>query len=285
MLHLTGGGFFAHTIAGDLPFLLDWSASSGAVVVVPEYALFPHKFPDAISEVAQLYRALRRGRAALLGFQPNRIIVSGESVGGNLAAALCVSMISDCEKGPCVELTSRESAELVNDLDDAPINSRGEKANTSASSAGEICSESRYVGLELPDALMLCCPALNLSLDPTPSRIDGANDPVLPSELITTISNSYLGGSPVTDPLASPYYASDAVLRGFPPTLIFTSSEDPFLDDSVAFNGRLRSVGVKSSLRAVHDLPHAFWALSTAGIPEARQVQKECQLWLAKTFA
>lgn len=37
--------------------------------------------------------------------------------------------------------------------------------------------------------------------------------------------------------------------------------------DSVNFIARLRSVGVKSSLRAVHDMPHAFWALATAGIP------------------
>mmetsp|Transcript_19062 Transcript_19062/g.41528 ORF Transcript_19062/g.41528 Transcript_19062/m.41528 type:complete len:945 (+) Transcript_19062:239-3073(+) len=287
ILHLTGGGFFAHTIATDLPYLLDWSASSKAVVVIPEYALFPHKFPDAITEVAQIYRALRCGeQATLLGFQPDRIIVSGESVGGNLAAALCVSMISDYEEGQCVELTPRKSAEMVNDLDDASFYGQNGETNIHAIPSGEFASESsRYMGLELPDALMLCCPALNLSLDPTPSRIDGADDPVLPSALITTISNSYLGGSPMTNPVASPYFASDTILRGFPPTLIFTSSEDPFLDDSVAFNSRLRSVGVKSSLRAVHDLPHAFWALATAGIPEARQVQKECQQWLAKNFA
>lgn len=36
ILHLTGGGFFAHTIASDLPYLLDWSSSTGAVVICPE---------------------------------------------------------------------------------------------------------------------------------------------------------------------------------------------------------------------------------------------------------
>mmetsp|Transcript_25233 Transcript_25233/g.45408 ORF Transcript_25233/g.45408 Transcript_25233/m.45408 type:complete len:893 (-) Transcript_25233:190-2868(-) len=286
ILHLTGGGFFAHTIATDLPYLLDWSATSKAVIIIPEYAIFPHKFPDAITEIAHIYRALRCGQAAtLLGFQPDRIVVSGESVGGNLATALCVSMISDYTEGQCVELTSRKTAEMVNDLDDTSFYGDGEETSTLMIPAGEFVSEGRYMGLELPDALMLCCPALNLSLDPTPSRIDGANDPVLPSALITTISNSYLGGCPMTHHVASPYFASDATLRNFPPTLIFTSSEDPFLDDSVTFNGRLRSVGVKSSLRAVHDLPHAFWALATAGIPEARHVQKECQQWLAKMFA
>lgn len=284
ILHLTGGGFFAHTIAGDLPYLLDWSASSKAVIIIPEYALFPHRYPDAITEVANIYRALRCGQAAtLLGFQPDRIIVSGESVGGNLAAALCVSMITDYEEGQCVDLTPRQSAVLVEDYEESPFYEDSEEEDT-LMIPGEIGSESRYMGLELPDALMLCCPALNLSLDPTPSRIDGANDPVLPSALISTISASYLGDCSETFPIASPYFASDAIIRNFPPTLIFTSSECPFLDDSVNFVGRLRSVGVKGQLHAVNDLPHAYWALSTAGIPEARLVQKECQRWIAKIF-
>ncbi len=277
ILHLTGGGFFAHTIAGDLPYLLDWSASTNAVIIVPEYSLFPHKYPDAINEVTQIYRALRFGQAAtLLGFQSDRIVVSGESVGGNLATALCVSLVMDHKEGGFAELPRRKSAEF-NDLEDDLGFSLCERSNSGENSR-EMCN------LDIPDALLLCCPALNLSLAQTPSRIDGANDPVLPSALISTISASYLGGCSTTDPVASPYFASDAVICNFPPTLIFTSSEDPLLDDSVAFNSRLRSLGVKSSLRAVHDLPHAFWALSTAGIPEARQVQKECQQFLARVF-
>ena len=35
ILHLCGGGFVAHTIAGDLPYLLDWSAASDSVVIIP----------------------------------------------------------------------------------------------------------------------------------------------------------------------------------------------------------------------------------------------------------
>ena len=277
ILHLTGGGFFAHTVAGDLPYLLDWSASSKAVIIVPEYSLAPRKYPDAITEIIQIYSALRYGQAtAILGFQPDRIIVSGESVGGNLATALCVSLIMNHnDMGHCVqELTHEESFEMVGDLEDSESEEQT-RMNSSSSS---------YIGLDTPDALLLCCPALNLSLEPSPSRIHGAHDPVLPSALFSTISTSYLGGCSPTDPVASPYFASDATICSFPTTLIFTSSDDPLLDDSVSFNGRLRSVGVSSRLRAVHDMPHAFWALSTAGIPEARQVQKECQRFISKMF-
>lgn len=267
ILHLTGGGFFAHTIAGDLPYLLDWSARSKAIIIVPEYALLPHTFPDAINEITNIYSSLRSGQAAtLLGFQADRIIVSGESVGGNLAAALCVSLVTSYADGDCVELTHRRSSDLVHGQEDSFFHDKSDEVDTVSSiPTGEYGSENRLLRFELPDALILSCPFLNLSLDPSPSRIDGANDPVLPSALISTISNSYLHGASVTDPLASPYFASNEILHFFPPTLIFTSSEDPLLDDSVAFNGRLRSVGVKSRLRAVPDMPHAFWALSTAG--------------------
>ena len=84
--------------------------------------------------------------------------------------------------------------------------------------------------------------------------------------------------------ISRPLFADDEILRQFPATLIFASSEDPLLDDSVSFNGRLRSLGVKSTLKAVSCVPHAFWALTTAGVPEARSVQRQCEEFLAKIF-
>mmetsp|Transcript_4026 Transcript_4026/g.6123 ORF Transcript_4026/g.6123 Transcript_4026/m.6123 type:complete len:939 (-) Transcript_4026:504-3320(-) len=282
IFHLTGGGFFAHTIAGEISFLLDWSAATNAVVIIPEYALLPHhKFPDAIQEVERIYRSLRFGHAvSLLGFRPDKIIVTGESVGGNLASALCVSLIMSYEKNDhCEELSHLASMELVSDRDDET----DEEGESRALLAGGSAPDCRHVGIGFPDALMLCCPALNLSSDMTQSRVDGAHDPVLPSGLLAVISSSYVQNDcDSKNPLASPYFATDVTLRQFPSTLIFTGSEDPLLDDSVTFNARLRGLGVKSYLRAVHDMPHAFWALSTAGI--GLEVQRECQEWLQKAF-
>mmetsp|Transcript_9798 Transcript_9798/g.20592 ORF Transcript_9798/g.20592 Transcript_9798/m.20592 type:complete len:933 (+) Transcript_9798:119-2917(+) len=277
ILHLSGGGFFAHTIASDLPYLLDWSAATNAVVIIPEYSLLPHhKFPDALVEVARLYKSLRFGYAAtILGFQPDRIVVSGESVGGNLAFALCVG------------ITMGDYGDSI--FHDHLLSGRSDREDPVSDDEVEtsdelIYHESFLAKANLPDALLVCCPVLNMTLDSTPSRILGANDPVLPSGLVRAISNSYLpneGAVSKAHPLVSPYFAPDSVLSTFPPVLIFTSYEDPFLDDSVNFNARLKRAGVNSSLRAVHEMPHAFWALSTAGIPEARQVQNDCELWLS----
>jgi hypothetical protein len=52
------------------------------------------------------------------------------------------------------------------------------------------------------------------------------------------------------------------------------------LDDSVAFNERLHSVGIQSVLYTAHNLPHAYLGLGTAGFPEAQHAQELCVNWL-----
>jgi len=243
ILHLTGGGFFSHTIASDLPFLIDWSSVTNAVVVCPEYSLLPeHCFPIAINQIRDIYRLLVRGDTSpLLGFRVRKVVITGESVGGNLGASLIVKLLLDA------------------------------KGQTNS--------------LRLPDAMMLCCPVLSLATSFTQSRPINIkdDDPVLPNRLISTISEAYLPtslGVSKQDPVASPYFANDEILRCFPPNLIFASSTDPLLDDSVVFNTRLVRLGIESDLRAAHNMPHAYWGLGTAGFPEAKQVQSECKLWL-----
>mmetsp|Transcript_24267 Transcript_24267/g.67212 ORF Transcript_24267/g.67212 Transcript_24267/m.67212 type:complete len:176 (-) Transcript_24267:1082-1609(-) len=142
-------------------------------------------------------------------------------------------------------------------------------------------------GLErMPDAIMLSCPALNLTTEPSHSRIIGTRDPVLPSALISAISEAYIPpGFHTKDPLVSPFYAGDEVLRRFPSVLLFASSMDPLLDDSVVFNERLRVLGVDSELMAVHNVPHAYLGLGTAGFPEAVQVQQYAINWMSSKLS
>jgi acetyl esterase/lipase len=141
--------------------------------------------------------------------------------------------------------------------------------------------------LALPNALMLSSAVLNLSLELTYSRLQGTQDPVLPSGLLSVISNEYLpanrsDGIDKTNPLVSPIFANDDILIEFPPKLLFASSNDPLLDDSVVFNQRLHRLGVQSKLKAVQHLPHAYLGLGTAGFPEAQQIQRECCNWLSE---
>ena len=269
-------------IASDLPYLLDWSASTGGVVICPEYALLPdHKFPDALLQVEDVYRALRQGGAvSALGFEVNRIVVTGESAGGNLAAALCVKICMDSQKA-----SQEDEVQSGNESIETPTGPGVEEG--AMEGVHSSVEPDATPLLPLPDALMLSCAVLNLSLELSYSRVVGTGDPVLPSGLISAISDAYLpigDGVDKKDPLASPFFALDTVLCQFPPTLLFASSNDPLLDDSVVFNQRLRSLGVESELRAAQNLPHAYLGLGTAGFPEAQQVQQECQEWLKFQF-
>jgi len=270
ILHLTGGGFFAHTIASDIPYLLDWSTSTGSVVICPEYSLLPeNQFPFQLNQIATIYAALANGNTGVdLGFDTNSIIVTGESAGGNLAAALCVKLAMHN-----IEAESK-------DEDPRDISPQ------SIIPVGKHSSGTRDRLQRMPDAIMLSCPALNLSTELSHSRVIGTEDPVLPNALISAISEAYVSpGFDIKDPLVSPFYASDEVLRRFPPALLFASSRDPLLDDSVAFNERLRVLGVDSELMAVHNVPHAYLGLGTAGFPEAVQVQRYAMDWMSSKLS
>ncbi|XP_067012042.2 hormone-sensitive lipase isoform X2 [Anabrus simplex] len=60
------------------------------------------------------------------------------------------------------------------------------------------------------------------------------------------------------DPYLSPYWASDEVLKQFPPVGILSVQLDPCLDDCVMFAKRLKRLGRKVTLDVLDGLPHGF---------------------------
>lgn len=290
--------------------MLDWSAATGAVIICPEYSLLPqHAFPVALEQVERVYQQLTGSYDSetsadppnFLGFEVRHIAISGESTGGNLAAALCVKIGTANAEKVRREILSNTTNNLK-----VPLQSRAQKRSI-RNNENEVRFESntdivdgqtsiqviqsrtssmstKDLPYRMPDALMLSCPILDFSCDLNPSSYMRTNDPVLSTGLLSAISDAYLPtdalGISKNFPLASPIFASDKVLCQFPTTLIFASSTDPVLDDSVVFNQQLHSVGVQSVFYAAQNLPHAYLGLGTAGFPEAQHAQEVCVNWL-----
>ena len=101
-----------------------------------------HTYPVALNQIAKVYSALINGDAvSQLGFETNQIVVTGESAGGNLAAALCLKLGMEILEQR-VNDTASEMHEAENEIFDE--------------------DENRTDATRMPDAMMLSCamPAL-----------------------------------------------------------------------------------------------------------------------------
>ena len=70
------------------------------------------------------------------------------------------------------------------------------------------------------------------------------------------LDDQYVGKTDRKDPVLSPLYAD---LRGFPPSLLVTSTRDILLSDTTIFHRALLRAGNDSDLVVFEALPHAFW--------------------------
>ncbi len=87
VLHLHGGWFHAGSATAYRHLVAQIAARAGAQAFVPEYRLAPeHPFPAAVDDTASVYRGI-------VGRGIQRVAVTGDSAGGNLALVLasCVS--------------------------------------------------------------------------------------------------------------------------------------------------------------------------------------------------
>jgi len=222
ILFIPGGAFISDFEAADLAFLYRWVRETDALVVYVSYNFAPQSpYPAPMLRVFQTYRALREHRHDL-PFVASPLVVSGLSAGGNLALSALLAPM----------LQHRAPAEVAEQFAVPPL---------------------------MPAAILLLCPTLNLSRSPSPSRICFASDVLLPLPFLKAFASAYDQCTDhVIDPLLSPVFAADEVLRRLPPTHLQCGGLDPLLDDSVDFNTRIRRVGVPGELTIFRSLPHTY---------------------------
>merc|ERR1711988_1951887 len=75
-------------------------------------------------------------------------------------------------------------------------------------------------------------------------------------------------GKNAQNPLAWPYYATEAEVAGLPPVTISVNELDPLRDEGLAFFRTLVKAGVPATARTVHGTAHASDMMMFATAPE-----------------
>ncbi|MBK5414971.1 alpha/beta hydrolase [Pseudomonas sp. TH31] len=139
MLYLHGGGW----VVGDLDshdfICAELAVALGTMVVAVDYRLAPeHPFPAGFEDCLNVWRALRSGP---FWFDPERMIVAGDSAGANLAAALCLSLRDTGEPLPTAQVLIYPGLG-----GDHPLQSRSECADAPLLSSSDLdCYHALYL--------------------------------------------------------------------------------------------------------------------------------------------
>ena len=98
IIHLHGGGWMSGTTHTHDRLIRELAIGAGAAVVFPEYTLSPEaKYPTALEECYTVADWVAQ-HGADQNLDPHRIAISGDSAGGNLAAA--VTLLAKRRGGP-----------------------------------------------------------------------------------------------------------------------------------------------------------------------------------------
>ncbi len=229
-LYLHGGGF--RILSKDTHWMMAREfATRGFVVFVPNYRLVPlHCFPAAVEDACEAY-LFALANAARFGGDASRLVVSGESAGGNLSVA--VSLAS------CVE----GAAPFARRLFDAAV---------------------------VPHAVLPMCGIYQIS-GAHRFAAHGPLSRLVELAIVGVEEGYLARGLCADPWLADPlvFLESEApTARTLPPVFTSVGTRDPLLDDTRRLEQALRARGVRVEARVYPGELHGFQALWM--LPSAR---------------
>jgi len=96
IIHCHGGGFVFMSPKQYAKSLCEWSEKLDVPVLCPNYRKAPeNKFPDGLQDCLDTFLFVTSGRPEvkeLLGFVPKKILLTGDSAGGNLAVSVTIAL-------------------------------------------------------------------------------------------------------------------------------------------------------------------------------------------------
>jgi acetyl esterase len=89
-IYLPGGGWTLFSINTHDRLMREYADGAGLIVIGVDYSRAPEaKFPQPVEEIDDIFDWLL-AHAAEIGFAPDRLILGGDSAGGNITAATCI---------------------------------------------------------------------------------------------------------------------------------------------------------------------------------------------------
>lgn len=131
ILHFHGGGFIAMSSASHQNYTRKWAVETDTPVLSVDYRLAPEsKYPNALDDCWQAYVWVVKHAKKYLGISPERLVLAGDSAGGNLALGVVLRCIHTGEKipsgllltYPCVNMDAQSyTPSLMMSLEDPMI--------------------------------------------------------------------------------------------------------------------------------------------------------------------
>ncbi|CAD8210369.1 unnamed protein product [Paramecium octaurelia] len=89
IIHIHGGGFISQSSSSHQCYTREWSINLNVPIFSIDYSLAPkYPYPIPLDDCWQAYNWILNYSEKTFGIVPNKIIVTGDSAGGNLATAL-----------------------------------------------------------------------------------------------------------------------------------------------------------------------------------------------------
>jgi acetyl esterase len=225
LLYAHGGGWVVGSTSSHDPLCRHLALHTQCAVLSIAYRLAPeHPAPQCVHDFLDSYAyvASDEGSAAL-GVDGTRILVGGDSSGGNIAAAAALQLAAGAGAG---------------------------------AGAGSAPPSPRRL---LPLLQVLIYPTLDMTLSSGPSYTAYAEGYYLRTKGMEWYCGVYLSGSGLDpkDILVSPLFAAPELVAALPPAYIMTAGHDPLLSDGEAYRDLLRANGVPVTHANFEDMIHS----------------------------
>lgn len=173
----------------------NWATNLKVPIISVDYGKAPeYPYPKGLYDCFEGYMWTLYTYRQIFDAEPLKIILVGDSAGGNLVAALTNLLIQ--------------------------------------------------MNVRVPDGLVMVYPAMNLNYcNYTPSLLTALNDMILPHSFLKICLRAYLRDEfDPYDPLVSPVYTSEEMLKKYPPTRLFVGNKDPFHDDCCRLTEKMKYI-------------------------------------------